>query len=251
MIYGDMNLFQHGWNRKLLMNSYQNISNKEYKSVAKLDSVSLRYKAGPKVLDSIDLEIKDGSFHFLTGASGSGKTSLLSMLNLTILPSEGAIKLFDYDILKEKRIKLTKIRHKIGVVFQDFRLLDHLSVFENIALPLRILKSSEEDIDNDVQDLLSWVGLSKLSHSYPPMLSGGQKQMVAICRSIIAKPKLLIADEPTGSIDGVIASKLMQLFIELNKIGTTIIIATHNDELVKKYNFPQFHIKNKNIFFHN
>ena len=246
-----MNLFQHGSNRNHLMNSNQHISNKEYKSIARLEAVSLRYEAGPKILDSIDLEIKDGSFHFLTGASGSGKTSLLSMLNLTILPSEGIIKLFDYNILKEKKIKLTKIRHKIGMVFQDFRLLDHMTVFDNIALPLRILKSSEADIDNDVHDLLSWVGLGKLSLSYPPMLSGGQKQMVAICRSIIAKPKLLIADEPTGSIDGVIASKLMQLFIELNKIGTTIIIATHNDELVQKYNFPQFHIKEKKIFLHN
>ena len=232
---------------KNLMNSYQNIQDKGYKSIAKLESVSLKYKEGPKILDSINLEIKDGSFHFLTGASGSGKTSLLSMLYLAILPSEGIVKLFDYNILEEKRIKLAKIRHKIGVVFQDFRLLNHLSVFDNIALPLRILKSSEKEIEDDVQDLLSWVGLDKLSYSYPPMLSGGQKQMVAICRSIITKPKLLIADEPTGSIDEEIASRLMQLFIELNKIGTTIIIATHNDRLVKKYDFPQFYIKNKNI----
>ena len=232
---------------KYLMNSYQNIQDKGYKSIAKLESVSLQYKDGPKILDSINLEIMDGSFHFLTGASGSGKTSFLSMLYLAILPSEGIIKLFGYNILKEKRIKLAKIRHKIGVVFQDFRLLDHLSVFDNVALPLRILKSSEEEIEDDVRDLLSWVGLDKLSYSYPPMLSGGQKQMVAICRSIITKPKLLIADEPTGSIDEEIASRLMQLFIELNKIGTTIIIATHNDRLVKKYDFPQFYIKNKNI----
>tara|TARA_B100000945_G_scaffold317250_1_gene319706 strand:- start:1548 stop:2273 length:726 start_codon:yes stop_codon:yes gene_type:complete len=232
---------------KYLMNSYQNIQDKGYKSIAKLKSVSLQYKDGPKILDSINLEIMDGSFHFLTGASGSGKTSFLSMLYLAILPSEGIIKLFDYNILEEKRIKLAKIRHKIGVVFQDFRLLDHLSVFDNVALPLRILKSSEEEIEDDVRDLLSWVGLDKLSYSYPPMLSGGQKQMVAICRSIITKPKLLIADEPTGSVDEEIASRLMQLFIELNKIGTTIIIATHNDRLVKKYDFPQFYIKNKNI----
>ena len=232
---------------KKLMNRYQNIQDKEYKSIAKLESVSLKYEDGPKILDSINLEIREGSFHFLTGASGSGKTSLLSMLYLAILPSEGIVKLFDYNILEEKRIKLAKIRHKIGVVFQDFRLLNHLSVFDNIALPLRILKSSEKEIEDDVQDLLSWVGLDKLSYSYPPMLSGGQKQMVAICRSIITKPKLLIADEPTGSIDEEIASRLMQLFIELNKIGTTIIIATHNDRLVKKYDFPQFYIKNKNI----
>ncbi len=232
---------------KKLMNRYQNIQDKEYKSIAKLESVSLKYEDGPKILDSINLEIREGSFHFLTGASGSGKTSLLSMLYLAILPTEGIVKLFDYNILEEKRIKLAKIRHKIGVVFQDFRLLNHLSVFDNIALPLRILKSSEKEIEDDVQDLLSWVGLDKLSYSYPPMLSGGQKQMVAICRSIITKPKLLIADEPTGSIDEEIASRLMQLFIELNKIGTTIIIATHNDRLVKKYDFPQFYIKNKNI----
>ena len=232
---------------KKLMNRYQNIQDKEYKSIAKLESVSLKYEDGPKILDSINLEIREGSFHFLAGASGSGKTSLLSMLYLAILPSEGIVKLFDYNILEEKRIKLAKIRHKIGVVFQDFRLLDHLSVFDNVALPLRILKSSEEEIEDDVRDLLSWVGLDKLSYSYPPMLSGGQKQMVAICRSIITKPKLLIADEPTGSIDEEIASRLMQLFIELNKIGTTIIIATHNDRLVKKYDFPQFYIKNKNI----
>ena len=232
---------------KKLMNRYQNIQDKEYKSIAKLESVSLKYEDGPKILDSINLEIREGSFHFLTGASGSGKTSLLSMLYLAILPSEGIVKLFDYNILEEKRIKLAKIRHKIGVVFQDFRLLNHLSVFDNIALPLRILKSSEKEIEDDVQDLLSWVGLDKLSYSYPPMLSGGQKQMVAICRSIITKPKLLIADEPTGSIDEEIASRLMQLFIELNKIGTTIIIATHNDRLVKKYDFSQFYIKNKNI----
>ena len=232
---------------KKLMNRYQNIQDKEYKSIAKLESVSLKYEDGPKILDSINLEIREGSFHFLTGASGSGKTSLLSMLYLAILPTEGIVKLFDYNILEEKRIKLAKIRHKIGVVFQDFRLLNHLSVFDNIALPLRILKSSEKEIQDDVQDLLSWVGLDKLSYSYPPMLSGGQKQMVAICRSIITKPKLLIADEPTGSIDEEIASRLMQLFIELNKIGTTIIIATHNDRLVKKYDFPQFYIKNKNI----
>ena len=129
---------------KKLMNRYQNIQDKEYKSIAKLESVSLKYEDGPKILDSINLEIREGSFHFLTGASGSGKTSLLSMLYLAILPSEGIVKLFDYNILEEKRIKLAKIRHKIGVVFQDFRLLDHLSVFDNVALHLRILKSSEE-----------------------------------------------------------------------------------------------------------
>ena len=169
------------------------------------------------------------------------------MLYLSILPNSGLLRIFNCDVRSATRTELMKVRHKLGVVFQDFRLLNHLSIFDNIALPLRITKTPEEKIRSDVNDLLEWVGLDTFQETLPPMLSGGQKQLVAIARAIINKPKLILADEPTGSIDDKIASRLMQLFLELNKMGTSIIIATHNEQIVKKYDFPQLHLNNGNI----
>jgi len=191
------------------------------------------------VLSQIDLTLNPGSFHFLTGPSGAGKTSLLSLLYLARRPSEGAVHLFGTDTTSASRGALPAIRRQVGVVFQDFRLLDHLSAFDNVALPLRVAGVAEPEIKQNVSELLSWVGLSDAMDALPPVLSGGQQQRVAIARAVVNRPRLILADEPTGNVDDAIAMRLMQLFIELNKLGASVIIATHNQLLVNQFAFPR------------
>lgn len=201
--------------------------------------VGLRYDEGPYVLRGLNLSLSPGSFHFLTGLSGAGKTSLLSLLYLARRPSHGVVRLFGTDVTKVRRGRLSVIRRKLGVVFQDFRLLDHLSTFDNVALPLRIAGVSESEVKNNVTELLSWVGLEEMMDHRPAILSGGQKQRVAIARAVVNRPRLILADEPTGSVDDAIGMRLMQLFIELNKLGACIVIATHNEHLVSRFGFPR------------
>ncbi|MEE2746794.1 MAG: cell division ATP-binding protein FtsE [Pseudomonadota bacterium] len=200
----------------------------------KFENVGLRYGLGPEVLKDISFGLEPGSFHFLIGPSGAGKSSLLKLMYLAHRPSRGLIHLFGHNISTVPRHHLPALRRRMGVVFQEFRLLKHLSAFDNVALPLRVTKVKESQIRKHVEELLTWVGLKDHIGSKPPTLSGGQQQRLAIARAVIARPRILFADEPTGNVDDKIAARIMHLFDELNKMGTTIIIATHNKEMVKK-----------------
>lgn len=206
-------------------------------------SVGLRYGNGPEILQDVSFTLEPGSFHFLTGPSGAGKTSLLSLLYLARRPSRGTIDLFGHDVTAAARADLPALRRRLGVVFQDFRLLDHLSALDNVALPLRVAGVAESDIQRHVPELLRWVGLADQTHSKPPVLSGGQKQRVAIARAVINRPDLLVADEPTGNVDDRTALRLLRLFSELNKLGTTVVIATHNESLVRRFRYPRLHLE--------
>jgi len=207
--------------------------------VVHFEHVGLRYDLGPEVFRDITFTLPAGSFHFLTGGSGAGKSSVLGLCYLALRPTRGDVTLFGHNILKAPRQVLTDLRRRMGVVFQDFRLIDHLSALDNVALPLRVAGVSETDIRRHVPELLAWVGLADHLNARPPTLSGGQKQRVAIARAVINRPELLLADEPTGNVDDRIAMRLLHLFEELNKMGTTVLIATHNDQLVRRFPYPR------------
>ena len=206
--------------------------------VVRFENVGLRYGLGPEVLQDVSFSLTPGSFHFLVGPSGAGKSSLLKLMYLAHKPSRGLINLFDRDIATTPRRDLPALRRQVGVVFQEFRLLKHLSAFDNVALPLRVAGARRDEIDKHVVELLSWVGLKDHLHARPPTLSGGQQQRVAIARAVIAQPKLLLADEPTGNVDDRMAMRLVHLFEELNRLGTTVVIATHNEALVSRLGHP-------------
>lgn len=201
----------------------------------KFSHVGLRYGIGPEVLSDVNFTLEPGSFHFLSGPSGSGKTSLMSLLYLGRKPTRGEISMFGHDIKSLSREQLAFMRQKVGVVFQDFRLLNNLTAFENVALPLRLSNKSEKQIRSDVTELLEWVELGEYMHRLPLTLSGGQQQRIAIARAVISKPRLLLADEPTGNLDDNIGYKLMGLFEQLNRMGTTMVIATHNQQIMDKF----------------
>lgn len=211
--------------------------------MVRFENVGLRYGLGPEVLRDVNFHLEKGSFHFLTGPSGAGKTSLLRLMFLSLKPSRGSARIFDTDIAAIAPNKLPKMRRKIGVVFQDFRLLDHLTTFENVALPLRVQKQKPSAYRDDVMELIEWVGLGDRADSYPPVLSGGEKQRAAIARAVISKPDLLLADEPTGNVDSALGERLLRLFIELNKVGTTVVLATHDLELLNQYSAPRLQLK--------
>ena len=204
-----------------------------------MQGVGLQYPEGSFTLSDMSLTLTPGSFRFLTGPSGAGKTSLLSLLYLAQRPTAGTLRLFGTDVTRVARGRLPALRRKLGVIFQDFRLLDHLSAFDNVALPLRIAGVAESQVKENVTELLTWVGLQDTMGSKPPILSGGQKQRIAIARAVVNRPQLILADEPTGSVDDAIGLRIMQLFIELNKLGACIVIATHNEHLVSQFGFPR------------
>ncbi|CAA6604635.1 Cell division ATP-binding protein FtsE [Rhodospirillaceae bacterium LM-1] len=211
--------------------------------VIRFESVGLRYGQRPEVLEDITFALKPGSFHFLTGASGAGKSSLLRLMYLGQRPTRGLVTLFGQDVATVPRDKLPALRRRVGVVFQDFHLLDHMSAMDNVALPLRVSGVSEAEIKKHVPELLSWVGLADHLNAKPPVLSGGQKQRVAIARAVIARPDLLLADEPTGNVDDSLATRLIYLFEELNKLGTTVVIATHNEGLLRNFPHSRLHLE--------
>ncbi len=213
-------------------------------SLVTFSNVGLRYSTGPEILHDLSFSLQKGSFHFLTGPSGAGKTSLLKLLYLGKRPTRGLITMFGKDVTAMPREQLPAMRRQIGTVFQDFRLLAHLSAFDNVALPMRIAGVGEEHTRRNVTELLKWVGLGDKMDAKPPTLSGGEQQRVAIARAVIARPKLLVADEPTGNIDPEIGIKILYLFEELNKHGTTIIIATHDDEIIRRFGHPQMRLEN-------
>jgi cell division transport system ATP-binding protein len=203
--------------------------------VVRFENVGLRYGLGPEVLRDLTFRIEPHSFQFLTGPSGAGKTSLLRLLFLSLRPTRGLITVFDQDIATLDKDSLAILRRRIGVVFQDFRLLDHLTTYENVSLPLRVLGREEATYRYEVEELLHWVGLGERMAALPPVLSGGEKQRAAIARAVIARPQLLLADEPTGNVDPNLAKRLLRLFVELNKSGTSIVIATHDIGLMDQY----------------
>ena len=198
----------------------------------RFDNVGMRYGQGPEVLRDISFELPEGSLTFLTGPSGAGKTTLLKLISLAERPTRGAIAMFGRDLAATPRSELPALRRRIGCVFQDFRLLDHLTAYENVALPLRILGKPESQWRADVEEIVAWVGLGERMHARPPTLSGGEKQRVAIARAVVSRPPLLIADEPTGSVDPEMGARLMRLFVELNRLGTSVLIATHDRGLI-------------------
>jgi cell division transport system ATP-binding protein len=208
-----------------------------------LESVGLRYGQGPEILKDVSFTMRPGDFYFLTGPSGAGKSSLLKLLFLALKPTRGSLHIFGQDVLGLTRENLPAVRRRIGVVFQEFRLLDHLSTFDNVALPLRVAGRNETSYRRDVMDLLDWVGLANQARAFPPVLSGGEKQRAAIARAVIAKPQLLLADEPTGNVDPVLAKRLLHLFLELNRLGTTMLIATHDKALVRQAERPVLHLE--------
>jgi cell division transport system ATP-binding protein len=207
--------------------------------VLKFSGVGLRYGRGEEALSDVSFALKPGSFHFLTGPSGAGKSSLLKLIYKAERPSRGLITLFGQDLELLPRRQLPLLRRRIGVVFQDFRLLDHLSAFDNTALPLRLRGGKPKAWRDDVAEMLAWVGLGSKLHAMPPTLSGGEKQRLAIARAVMGQPDILLADEPTGNVDQDMALRILRLFVELNRLGTTVLIASHDQDLVVRSGMPQ------------
>jgi len=208
-------------------------------NIVQFENVGLRYGTGEETLSDVSFTLASGAFYFLTGASGAGKTSLLKLLYLAQRPTRGVIRLFGEDAVTLPRKRLPGFRRRIGVVFQDFRLVPHLSAYDNIALPLRIAGVPEGDIELPVHEMLAWVGLSHRIDARPPTLSGGEQQRVAIARAVIGRPEILVADEPTGNVDPGMAERLLHLFDSLNRLGTTVVVATHDMHLISRISAAQ------------
>lgn len=216
--------------------------------ILRFDRVGLRYGRGPEILSDIDLTLRGGSFNFITGPSGAGKSTLLKLIYLALQPSRGLVSLFGKDISQLSDKALGEMRRQIGVVWQDFSLIDHLSVYANVALPLRVQGVSPQTYDRNVRELLDWVGLGHRLDASPRTLSGGEKQRAAIARAVIAKPKLLIADEPTGNVDPDIGARLIRLFGEMNRLGTTVLIATHDRGLIDQVPARVLHLQEARLY---
>ena len=222
----------------------------EEKTAISFANVAARYDGTPEILSDVSFNISNGAFYFLSGASGAGKTTLLRLIYQLHKPCRGQIKLFGQTTNDMTRDQITQIRQKMAIVFQDYSLMSHLSVFDNVALPLRVRGMSEAKIKKLVTKVLDWVGLGKFADANPLTLSGGQKQRVSVARAITIQPTILLADEPTGNLDDENASRLMELFIQMNKMfGTTIILATHSKKLMETYKFPVIRVENHRVSF--
>ena len=215
--------------------------------MVRFQNVGLRYGLEPEILRNVSFHLEPGSFHFLTGPSGAGKTSLLKILYLALRPTRGRVTLFDQDLSEVPRRNLPRLRRRIGVVFQNFRLLDHLSAIDNVALPLRVAGAGRREVETHVAELLAWVGLGGQIAARPPTMSDGEKQRVAIARAVVARPSLLLADEPTGNIDADQGRRVLRLFEELNKIGTTVVIATHDQTLIGGFEHPVLRLQDGSL----
>jgi cell division transport system ATP-binding protein len=220
---------------------------KSAEDVVRFEDVSMRYGRGPDVLTDLNFSLAPGSFHFVTGPSGAGKSSLLKLIYLAAQPSRGRVHLFGEDVARLSAQARPKLRRRIGVVFQDLILLEHLSAFDNTALPLRIAGRKAADYRTDVAELLSWVGLGSRMNAMPPTLAGGERQRLAIARAVVNRPEILLADEPTGNVDHDMAVRIFRLFVELNRLGTTVLIATHDQNLIARSNRPVLYLEDGRI----
>ncbi len=218
----------YGWRRKTS-------DSLKVGALVRFENVGLRYGMGPEVLKDVTFGIEPNSFQFLTGPSGAGKTTLMRLLFLSLKPTRGLITLFGRDVSSLDPDEVAVLRRRIGIVFQDFRLLDHLTTYENVALPLRVLGKEETSYRAEVTELMHWVGLGDRMNVLPPVLSGGEKQRAAIARALIGRPEFLLADEPTGNVDPTLARRLLRLFVELNKSGTSVLLATHDIALMDQF----------------
>lgn len=202
----------------------------------KLEHVSKSYTAGIPALNDVSLDIEEGEFVFIVGDSGSGKSTLIKLLLKELEPTEGTITINNKKLNKIKRRQIPKFRRNIGVVFQDFRLLKDRNIYDNVAFAQKVIGESNRSIKKNVLSMLSMVGLAAKYRSYPRQLSGGEQQRVAIARALINEPKILLADEPTGNLDNHNAWEIMKLLEEINSRGTTVVVVTHNLEIVKAMN---------------
>lgn len=207
----------------------------------------MRYGRGPEVLRDLSLALAPGSFHFVTGPSGAGKSSFLKLIYLAAQPSKGLIQLFGEEVAWTSSKTRARLRRRIGVVFQDLLLLEHLSAFDNAALPLRLSGLKPEEYRTDVAELLNWVGLGRRMHAMPATLAGGEKQRLAIARAVVNRPDIILADEPTSNVDHEMALRIYRLFVELNRLGATVIIATHDQDLVARSGRPSLHLEGGRI----
>ncbi len=212
-------------------------------AVVRFDDVSMRYGRSPETLKDLTFSLQPGSFHFITGASGAGKSSLLKLIFLAAKPSKGLLHLFGQDVSTVEPQDQPFLRRRIGVVFQEFKLLEHMTAFDNVALPLRIEGRKPDSYRQDVAELLTWVGLRSRMHAMPATLAGGEKQRLAIARAVVNRPDILLADEPTGNVDHEMALRIFRLFVELNRLGTTVVIATHDQDLVARSGMPVLHLE--------
>ena len=215
--------------------------------ILRLERISLRYDRNSEIFTDLTCSLPPGRLCFLTGPSGIGKTSLLRLISLDQPPNRGHIFLFGQDVTQAPAIQVHDLQRRIGLVTQDFNLIDDLNVFENIALPLRVTGARRDSYASNVADLMNWVGLAPRMAAYPATLSAGEKQRTAIARAIITRPKILLADEPTGNVDPEMAQRLLRLFVEMNRLGTTVIIATHNQDLLTQYDADIFTIRDGQI----
>ena len=206
--------------------------------IVEFKNAGLSYDAGVEILSDVNLSLAEGEFRFLTGPSGAGKTSLLKMIYLALRPTRGEFRLFGENAMEAPRETLPALRRRMGVVFQEFRLLDHLTAFENVALPMRVAGINQNQYREDVRELLNWVDLGHRMDALPATLSGGEKQRVALARALVSKPDLILADEPTGNVDPAMSERIMKLFIELNKLGAAVIVATHDLHMVQSLGKP-------------
>ncbi|MFC3123999.1 cell division ATP-binding protein FtsE [Pseudoroseomonas globiformis] len=211
--------------------------------MVRFTDVGLRYpspegESGPEALSDLSFTLPEGSFTWLLGASGAGKSSLLRLMHLAQLPTRGTLEVLGQEVRADRRQALPALRRRIGVVFQDFRLLPYLSAFDNVALPLRLAGRGEASLRPDVTEMLRWVGLQGREAALPPQLSGGEQQRVAIARAVVTRPSLLVADEPTGNLDSHQARRLLALLTQMNRLGTTVVVATHSEDLVEQFPAP-------------
>ncbi|WP_395072452.1 cell division ATP-binding protein FtsE [Hyphococcus sp.] len=217
------------------------------KAIVRFENAGLAYEDAPETLSDVSMSLREGEFRFLTGPSGAGKTSLLKMIYLAHRPTRGQFTLFGEDAMEAPREALPALRRRIGVVFQEFRLLDHLTAYENVALPMKVAGVNQNHYREDVSELLNWVGLGDRMDAKPPTLSGGEKQRVALARALVSKPDLILADEPTGNVDPAMGERIMKLFVELNKLGAAVIVATHDLHLVQSIGKPVLRIANGSV----
>ncbi len=208
-----------------------------------LEHIGKRFGSGPQILSDVSLAVQPGGFYFLTGAGGAGKTTLLKIITLAEKPSTGRMSLFGVNPAALGRAAQAGLRRRIGIVFQDVRLVDELSVRDNVALPLRLVGAPEQRIGDNVGELLAWVGLAERGDAPASVLSGGERQRVAIARAIICRPELLIADEPTGNVDDEVALLLVRVFEHINRLGATVLIATHDIAFADQFEHQRLHLE--------